>query len=86
MIPNWSSHLRDPEDAKRFRQHIYASKGVLDRLLQITAKMEEELDQQEADTTQYDSPSWAALQADRNGYRRALRSINKIITLDQQEK
>lgn len=85
MIPNWSSHLKDPEDAKRFRQHIYASKGVLDRLSQMADDWEKELDQQETDTDQYSNPSWAALQADRNGYRRAIRRLKKIITLDQKE-
>lgn len=86
MIPNWTAHLKDPEEAKRFRQHMYASKGVLDRLLQLTGQIESELDQQEADVTQYSSPSWAALQADRNGFRRALRTVNKLITLDQKDK
>lgn len=85
MIPNWTSHLKDPEAAKNFRKHIYNSKGVLERLSQIVDNYVEELDQLEADTNQYDSPSWAALQADRNGYRRAMRRFKKIITLDQKE-
>lgn len=85
MMSQWSNHLKDPEDAKRFRQHIYASKGVLDRLLTLTGAMENELDTQETDPDQYSSPSWAALQADRNGYRRALRRVNKLITLDQKD-
>ena len=85
MIPNWTAHLKDPEEAKRFRQYIYSSKGVLERLSQIADEMEKELDQQETDIDQYSSPSWAALQADRNGYRRALRRIKKLITLDQKE-
>jgi len=86
MIPNWTTHLKDPEDAKRFRQHMYASKGVLDRLSELIVDMENELDTQETDLDQYSSPSWAALQADRNGYRRAIRRIQKLITLDQKDK
>lgn len=85
MIPNWTTHLKDPEEAKRFRQYMYSSKGVLDRLTQILDTKVEELDQLEADVAQYDSPSWAALQADRNGYRRAMRQVKKIITLDQKD-
>lgn len=85
MIPNWTNHLKDPEEAKRFRQYMHQSKGVLDRLNEMMDKQVEELDQLEADTSQYDSPSWAALQADRNGYRRAVRQIKKLITLDQKD-
>lgn len=85
MIPNWTTHLKDPEEAKRFRQYIHQSKGVLDRLNEIMDKQVEELDEQETTATQYDSPSWAALQADRNGYRRAIRLVKKLITLDQKD-
>lgn len=85
MIPNWTTHLRDPEEAKRFRQHIYASKGVLDRLSVMSDEWIKELDQQETDEKQYSNPSWAALQADRNGYRRAIRRLQKLITLDQKD-
>lgn len=85
MIPNWSTHLKDPEDAKRFRQHIYNSKAVLERLAQMADDWEKELDQQETTEDQYSNPSWAALQADRNGYRRAIRRLKKVITLDQKD-
>lgn len=85
MIPNWTANIKDPDEAKKFRRYIYQSKGVLDRLNQIMADMENDLDNQETDQDQYSSPSWAALQADRNGYRRAIRRIKKYTTLDQKE-
>lgn len=85
MIPNWTTHLKDPEEAKRFKQYIYQSKGVIDRQRDIIAQWEKELDSSESDEGQYSNPSWAALQADRNGYRRALRRFNKLLTLDQKE-
>lgn len=85
MIPNWTAHLKDPEEKKRFRSYLYNSRGVLDRLTALVKEMENELDNQEIDTSSYDSPSWAARQADTNGYRRCLKKIQKIITLDQKE-
>lgn len=83
MIPNWTTHLKDPEDKKRFISYIHNSKGLLDRLNDILTEMETSVEQKESD---YDSPGWAAYQADNNGYRRCLRQIRKLITLDQKEK
>lgn len=85
MIPNWTNHLKDPEEKERFKKYIYGSKTLLERQTAIIDEMEKTLDTQESDLNQYDSPSWAALQADRNGYRRALRAIKKLNNLDQKE-
>lgn len=86
MIPNWTTHLKDPEEVKRFKQYIYQSKGVIDRLYQIADDMENDIDQSENDKNQYSTPSWAALQADRIGERRVIRRFKKLFTLDQKEK
>jgi len=85
LVANWTSHLKDPEERKRFSTYIYSSRSILDRLKTIVNEMQEELDQKETNEEQYDSPSWAALQADRNGFRRALRRIHKLINLDQKD-
>lgn len=86
MIPQWTSHLPDPDDKKRFKSYMFSSKGVLDRLLQLTINMEHDLDERELDKNSYDSPSWAARQADNNGYRRCLRELQKLLTLDPKDK
>lgn len=86
MLPQWTHHLKDPEEKKRFRSYIYNSKGVVDRLLEMVNQREEEINAKEMDEESYDSPSWAALQADRNGRRRELRWMKQLITLDQKDK
>lgn len=86
MIPQWTSHLADLDEKKRFKTYMFSSKGVLDRLLAIIATMETDLEDQELDKTAYDSPSWASKQADNNGYRRCLREIRKLLTLDPKDK
>lgn len=86
MIPNWTNHLKDPEEKKRFRSYIYNSRGLLDRLSDMLKEMEESLTQKELDQDTYDSPAWAAKQADINGSRRVLREIQKLITLDPKDK
>ncbi len=85
MIPNWTNHLKDPEEKKRFRSYIMNSRGVLERLGELMKQKETELNQVETSPTTYDSPSWAALQAHRNGYRECLNYITKLITLDQKD-
>lgn len=86
MIPQWTTHLKDPEEIKRFRQHIHNSKGVLDRLTTLMKNNEEALSSAETDPSSYESPSWAALQAHRNGYRQCLKELYKLTNLDPKEK
>lgn len=85
MLPQWTNNLKDPDEKKRFRRYVYNSKGVLDRLGEIMDSEEAALTRKELDEGSYDSPSWAALQAHRNGKRQALRWIKQLITLDQKE-
>lgn len=86
MIPNWTNHLKDPEEKERFRKYIYGSKAILERQNQIIDDELSQLDQLETDKDQYNCPSWAALQADRNGFRRAMKLVKKLNTLDQKDK
>lgn len=86
MIPNWTNHLKDQEEIKRFKTYIHSSRGVLDRLFDMSKEMEKELDDQEISKDAYDSPSWAAKQADTNGSRRILRRFQRILTLDPKDK
>jgi hypothetical protein len=83
MIPNWTNHLKDPDEKKRFTQHMYNSKSVLDRLTAILKDMEDERNRSETDVDSYDCPSWAAKQAHNNGFRECVQKITKLITLDQ---
>lgn len=85
MDRRWTSHLQDPEEKKRFVAYLLNSKGVFDRLTAIINQLELELEEKELQENIYDSPSWAARQADINGYRRCLRRITKLINLDQKE-
>ncbi len=83
MIPNWTNHLKTEEDKTRFKQQIMNSRSVMERLDVMIDNLEEDLNKAENTEDQYSSPSWAALQADRNGYRRALRKVKQLINLDQ---
>jgi hypothetical protein len=82
MISAWTKHLSDPKDKEQFKNSILGSKSVLNRLKALLDEQEAELIKNEND---YDNPNWAYRQADVNGYRRCLRSITTLITLDPKE-
>lgn len=86
MIPNWTNHLKDPEEKERFRKYILSSRSVLDRQLELMKGKEIELNSSETDPSSYDSPSWACHQAHKNGYRECLQWMTKLLTLDPKEK
>jgi len=67
------------EKKKDFESAIRNCRHILDRLTEI---LEEELKSLEADQkADYQSPSWAYLQADNNGARRTLRNLLKLTKL-----
>lgn len=86
MMPRWTNHLSTEEEKKKFRAYLYGSKSVFERLEAQLQAMEDSVDSKELDERQYDTPSWAARQADINGYRRCLRQWKQFITLDQKDK
>lgn len=82
MISAWTKHLKTEDERARFKNSVLGSKIVLERLQHLIKEVEEGADAVEADPTKYDSPGWAYRQADRNGFRRALKAIQKLITVD----
>lgn len=83
MISAWTKHLKTEEEKVRFKSSVLGSKIVLERLQEIIKEVEDDLDKTELNTKIYDIPNWDYRQADMNGFRRALKTIDKIITLDQ---
>lgn len=84
MISAWHKHLKTDEEKTKFKNSVLGSKIVLRRLLEITKEIEDDLDRTESNTKIYDMPNWDYRQADMNGFRRALKTVNKIIDLDQE--
>lgn len=66
----------DPEEKKTFLQDLSNSGYVLEKLKKIIRARYMATKPKASD---YESPSWAYLQADQNGYRRALEDIMKIL-------
>lgn len=85
MISAWTKHLDNPEEIERLRSSVQGSKVVFDRLKDMLNEVEADLNSTELSTKIYDIPNWDYRQADMNGFRRCLKTVNKIITLDPKE-
>jgi len=83
MITAWTKNLKTDEEKERFKNSILGSKTVLRRLQELLNEVEDDLDKTELSTDIYDKPNWDYRQADMNGFRRALKTVRKIITIDQ---
>lgn len=70
-----------PKDEQEgFKKEVKSAKNVLDKLEDIVRSRLKDI----VVTEDYDSPSWAFKQADRNGYNRALTEIINILNLDHE--
>lgn len=85
MISAWTKHLKTDEEKERFKNTVLGSKLVLDRQKDLLKEMQEDVDNTEMNTKIYDIPNWDYRQADMNGFKRCLKLVNKLITLDQEE-
>lgn len=85
MISAWTKHLKTDEEKERFKNQVIGSKAVLTRLQALMAEMQEDVDNTEMNTKIYDIPNWDYRQADTNGFKRCLKLINKLLTLDQEK-
>jgi hypothetical protein len=83
MISAWTKHLSSQEEKNQFKNEVLGSKIVLRRLQALLDEMKNDSENQELSTKLYESPSWAYIQADANGYKRCLKQVSKLINLDQ---
>lgn len=85
MYIRWTEHLKTEEEKERFQNSIYSAKIVLERLKDIIEEDEQTLDRSETDERVYETPNWDYRQAHKNGMRKYLNTIKKLIDLDQQK-
>lgn len=85
MITAWTRHIKDEHEKQQFESSLLHSKWLLDHLKTILVSMDEDHERAEISPKVYDLPNWENRQADSNGYRRCLKQITKLITLDPKE-
>lgn len=79
----WIKGLK-PDEVKRFKELFSGSTLVLDKLREICYNNIRKIENQSR--SQYESPSWAYLQADNNGYRRAYREMIELLSLTEEDR
>jgi|TARA_R110001606_G_scaffold175347_1_gene321906 hypothetical protein len=75
----WFKNCKSQAEKDKVKQQILSQQEVIVRLEEILESMLK-------DTTtaaEYDSPSWAYLQADRNGYNRAVTTVLELINFNK---
>jgi len=78
MKTTWFTHL--PKDQQEgFKKQVLSSRDTLERLQKILEDKKTEV----VLSTDYDNPSWAYKQADRNGYDRALTEVINLVTMKE---
>lgn len=85
MMSQWTKNLSTSEERERFQNSVLGSRPVLERLYELLDEEERDLDSSELKESVYDTPSWSALQAHKNGQRSMIRKIKQLINLDQQK-
>lgn len=80
MDNRWYSNLPKAEQ-EEFKKLVLGNRKVLDRVKEICYNTIQSGVLPSAE--EYDSPSWAYKQADRNGYLRAYKEIMNLATLDK---
>lgn len=72
----WALYIKDKDSVIRL---LKGNAAIVDILLDIlTKEYEAEL---RVPRAEYASPNWALLQADRNGYRRAIENFTNLLTI-----
>lgn len=82
MQHQWFSNLPKGEQGE-FKKSVLGCTKVLDRLTEIVYTMS--IDGEKVLVSDYDSPSWAFKQADRNGYLRALKEITSLLNVSDRD-
>lgn len=79
MKTRWLKEL-DEQNTKDIVQLYKESRRIRERFKKMLNDILEEKNHGRTLESMYDSPSWAYIQADRNGYDRAIRDVIELIT------
>jgi len=80
MKAAWFKSCKTKKDKETVVQSIRSNRESLDRLKEILEPMLKDSNP----ASDYDSPSWAYKQADRNGFNRAVTTVLDLINLDKE--
>jgi len=76
----WFGNERDKKAKEDFERILRNDGVVLGRLREVIEELREEVEREELDPGDFDSPSWALKQASRLGEKRGLKKIHDLLT------
>ena len=79
MKTAWLKDCKTKKEKEAVNQVLQSNRESLDRLKEILEPMLKDI----TPAADYDSPSWAYKQADRNGFNRAVTTVLDLINLDK---
>ncbi|AFM54656.1 hypothetical protein P12053L_51 [Celeribacter phage P12053L] len=79
MKTAWFKDCKSKKEKEAVAQILHSNRDSLDRLKEILEPMLKEA----LPSADYDSPSWAYKQADRNGFNRAVTTVLDLINIDK---
>lgn len=82
MNTQWLSTI-SKQDREEFKQRILLAEPVLERLQEVINGKLSQSSSEILSKTNYESPSWALMQADHVGYTRALNELISFISLEK---
>lgn len=78
---DWFISCKTPEEKKDLEYVLQNNPILFNAILDILDRMENEESRQETSSVQYESPSWAYQQADRNGAKRMINKVRALFTI-----
>jgi len=85
MWIKWTSNLSTEAEINDFRNKVYGSKPVLDRIRQLLDEKEAAIDRSEIKLEEYENPNWSHKQAFKNGIRAACADLRLLLTIEDKE-
>lgn len=82
MISAWTKATKSEDEKKDLINQVLGSKVTLGRLQELLDEMLSDADNIELSNKIYDLPNWEYRQADLNGYKRCLKQVSKLITIN----
>lgn len=77
-------YCRDEDELELFKKSLRNSKIVLDKIKNIVYNIR--LESEATHSSDYDSASWPYKRADQDGYVRALKLVEQLLTIDPMER
>lgn len=84
MKTDWFRELKTEDEKQERWASLLANRTSLDYLVVVLKRKLMELDQFQDSKRNYDSPNWAAQQADYIGCRRTFNEILELVTLEKE--